>query len=130
MLENVNGNQNDRIVTELISTQLEHFRSIQPPCRGMELPDGILLRHTQSPSLYFYLRSGIENGKIKTTVFATDSPYDRQKAHIGSVVTPMFEAGCDFVHLEKLEHLVRGWVGFVADHPDREFDFHSFKVES
>jgi hypothetical protein len=63
-------------------------------------------------------------------VFATDSPYDRQKCHIGSVVTPMFEAGCDFKHLEKLEQLVREWVEFVAEHPSTEHDFHSFKVDS
>ena len=97
------GSNDDQIVIEVISNQLEHFRKITPPCRGLQLPDGILLRHTQSASLYFYLRTGVDDGKIKTHVFATDSPYERQKASIGSVVTPMFERGADYNHLEKLD---------------------------
>ena len=94
----------------------------------MELPDGILLRHALSPSLYFYLRTRVEDGKIKTQVFATDSPYDRQKASIGSVVTAMFEQQSDRVHLERLETLIRRWVEFVQVDPDLQRDFHSFKV--
>jgi hypothetical protein len=123
-------NDEDEIAVEVISRQLEHFKNINPPCRGLELPDGILLRHTQSASLYFYLRTGVENGKIKTQVFSTDSPYDRQKATIGTVVTPMFEARADFVHLEKLEKLIRDWVEFVHEQPDVGPDFRSFKVGS
>jgi hypothetical protein len=118
----------DEIVVEVISNQLEHFRNIEPPCRGLELPDGILLRHTQSASLYFYLRTGVDNGKIKTQVFASDSPYDRQRCAIGTVVTPMFEARADHNHLEKLEKLIREWVNFVRDEPDPRSDFQSFKV--
>jgi hypothetical protein len=123
------GSSEDQIVTEVISNQLEHFRNISPPCRGLELPDGVLLRHTQSASLYFYLRTGVDNGKIKTHVFATDSPYDRQKASIGSVVTPMFEPGADYNHLEKLEKLIREWVDFVHEEPLPGRDFQSFKVD-
>lgn len=130
MDENGKANNEAHLVTEVINTQLEHFRKINPPCRGVELPDGVLLRHTQSQSLYFYLRSSIDNGKIKTLVYATDSPYDRQKSNIGCVVTPMFEAGCDFRHLEKLEQLVREWVNFVNVQPDQEHDFSSFKIDS
>jgi hypothetical protein len=118
----------DELVVEVIGNQLEHFRNIDPPCRGMELPDGILLRHTQSASLYFYLRTGVDNGKIKTHVFASDSPYDRQKASIGSVITPMFEPRADYNHLEKLEKLIRDWVGFVQEEPDSGRDFQTFKV--
>ncbi len=129
MSDNGKANTEERIVTEVINSQLEHFRNIKPPCRGMELPDGILLRHTQSQSLYFYLRSYIDNGKIKTLVYATDSPYDRQKAGIGSVSTPMFEAGCDSRHLEKLEELIRQWVDFVREEPDSWREFQSFKVD-
>jgi hypothetical protein len=103
----------DRLVVEAIGSQLAHFENIDPPCRGLELPDGILLRNTRSSSLYFYLRTGVDNGKIKTQVFASDSPYDRQKAGIGSVVTPMFEPGADCNHLMRLEELIRGWVDFV-----------------
>jgi hypothetical protein len=128
MSDNGKGRNEDRIVVEVIGNQLEHFQKINPPCRGLELPDGILLRHTQSASLYFYLRTGVDNGKIKTQVFATDSPYDRQKASIGIVVTPMFEDGADFNHMEKLEHMVRGWVNFVQEDPEHAGDFQSFKV--
>ncbi len=118
-----------RIVVEVIGNQLEHFRNIDPPCRGLELPDGIVLRHTQSRSLYFYLRTDIDNGKTKTQVFASDSPYDRQKAIIGTVVTPMFDPRADFQHLERLEKLIREWVDFVREEPDIAGDFQSFKVK-
>lgn len=86
------GNNEDQIVIEVISNQLEHFRN-------------------------------------KTHVFATDSPYERQKASIGSVVTPMFEHGADYNHLEKLEKLIREWVEFVQEQADRQSDFQSFKVD-
>jgi hypothetical protein len=119
----------DRIVVEMIGNQLEHFRNINPPCRGLELPDGVLLRHTQSRSLYFYLRTAVENGKIRTQVFASDSPYDRQKTSIGAVVTPMFETDADSNQLRKIEKLVREWVEFVHEEPDFAHDFQSFKVQ-
>ena len=118
----------DRLVVEAIGSQLAHFKNIDPPCRGLELPDGILLRNTRSSSLYFYLRTGVDNGKIKTQVFASDSPYDRQKTGIGSVVTAMFEPGADYDHLEKLAGLVRDWVDFVQEEPDPARDFQSFQV--
>ena len=126
-----NGNSRcgaDQLVVNAVGRQLAHFKTITPPCRGLELPDGILLRSTRSSSLYFYLRTGVDNGKIKTQVFASDSPYDRQKAGIGSVVTPMFEPGADYNHLMKLEELIRGWVDFVQEEPDSARDFQSFQV--
>jgi hypothetical protein len=94
----------------------------------MELPDGIILRHTASRSLYFYLRTRVEDGKLQTRVFASDSPYDRQKAGIGSVTTAMFEHRADHVHLEKLEDLIRRWVEFVQDEADTGREFQSFQV--
>jgi hypothetical protein len=118
----------DEVVVEVIGHQLEHFRHAEPPCRGMELPDGIILRHLLSPSLYFYLRTRVEDGKIKTQVFASDSPYDRQKASIGSVITAMFEHQSEVCHLDKLESLIRHWVEFVGNEPDSGRDFQSFKV--
>ena len=124
-----NGHRsNDDRVVEVMNHQLEHFRQIEPPCRGMELPDGVVLRHTLSTSLYFYLRTRAEDGKIMTQIFASDSPYDRQKTSIGSVVTAMFEHRSDHAHLEKLETLIRQWVNFVQDEPDLARDFQSFKV--
>ncbi len=129
MNDNKKLGDEDRLVVEVIGNQLEHFRNIDPPCRGLELPDGIVLRHTQSRSLYFYLRTDIDNGKMKTQVFASDSPYERQKAIIGTVVTPMFEPQADFQHLERLEKLIREWVDFVQEEPDAAGDFQSFKVK-
>jgi hypothetical protein len=128
MSQNGEHSNDDQVVIEVISHQLEHFRHIEPPCRGMELPDGVILRHALSRSLYFYLKTRVEDGKIKTQVFASDSPYDRQKASIGSVITPMFEHSSDQAHLEKLETLIRQWVEFVQDQPDLGQDFHSFRV--
>jgi hypothetical protein len=118
----------DRLVVQAIGSQLAYFKDIDPPCRGLELPDGILLRSTRSASLYFYLRTTVADGKIKTQVFASDSPYDRQQAHIGSVVTPMFEPRADYNHLMKLEQLIRDWVDFVQEEPDSARDFQSFQV--
>ena len=118
----------DQLVVEAIGTQLEHFKNSNPPCRGLELPDGILLRSTRSGSLYFYLRTRVDNGKINTHVFASDSPYDREKTGIGSVVTPMFEPAADYNHLMQLEKLIRGWVDFVQEEPDPTRDFQSFQV--
>ena len=130
MSTNGAAHADDQIVVEVIGSQLEHFRNIDPPCRSLELPDGILLRHTQSRSLYFYLRTTVENGKIRTQVFATDSPYDRQKASIGVVITPMFEEQADFQQMQKLEKLIRDWVSFVQEASDFGADFQSFKVSS
>jgi hypothetical protein len=128
--KSVNGQHadDDPVVVEVITHQLEHFRHIEPPCRGMELPDGIMLRHTRSPSLYFCLRTRVEDGKLKTQVFASDSPYDLEKTSIGSVVSAMFEHGSDCAHLGKLEALIRQWVEFVQDEPDTRRDFRSFQV--
>jgi hypothetical protein len=128
MSDKATTNGDEQIIVEVIGSQLQHFQKINPPCRGLELPDGVLLRHTQSRSLFFYLRTTVDNGKIKTQIFASDSPYDRQKAGIGSVVTPMFEAQADYQHLAKLERLIREWVDFVQEMPEGATDFQSFKV--
>ena len=125
---NGSASSDDRIVVEVINNQLQHFRNIEPPCRGMELPDGVLLRHTRSRSLYFYLKTVVEDGKIKTQIHASDSPYDRQKARIGSVMTPMFEPRADVIHMQKLEQLIRNWVEFVEEQPDSVQDFQTFNL--
>lgn len=108
--------------------QLEHFRSARPPCQGVRMPDGVLLRHAQSRSLYFFLRTVVENGSIRTQVYASDSPYDRQKAAIGLVSTPMFAPRADYAQLEKVEGLIRDWVEFVNEQPDSGREFQSFTL--
>ena len=88
-----------------------------------------MLRYTLSKALYFYLRTGLRDGKISTRVFATDTPYDRQKAPIGEVLTPMFEAQADHQHLLKVQRLVQAWVDFVKEAPDDAVTFKTFPVD-
>ena len=122
-----NGQAPDRsIIDGVIVGQLRHFKNTVPPCRGMQLPDGVLLRHTQSQSLYFYLKTKVEDGKIATLIYASDSPYDRQKTNIGEVHTPMFDPEADAIHLRGLEGRIRQWVDFVAGEPSTDHEFQSF----
>jgi len=118
----------DRTVGDLTRTQLQHFTDADSRCRALQLPEGIMLRYTLSRSLYFYLWTSVENGKIMTRVFSSDSPYERQKAAIGEVGTSMFEMEADHHHLQKLERLLRSWVDFVADDSLNEKDFAYFPM--
>lgn len=128
MRHNGQAPDEDKVIAEANHHQLEYFARTEPPCRGMEIPEGILLRYNLSIALYFYLKSSVVDGKITTQAFASDTPYDRKKALIGEVRTPMFEADADRIHLERLERLLRGWVDFVKDVPDLEKDFTSFPI--
>jgi hypothetical protein len=119
----------DKIAYEVTRNHLQHFTSSDPRCRGVQLPEGLLLRYTLNNALYFYLRTGIRDGKIWTRVFASDSPYDRQKAAIGDVFTPMFEQKADDTHLKKVRRLVRAWVSFVKEAPEEDVEFKDFPVE-
>jgi hypothetical protein len=114
---------------EITRNHLVHFTSSDPRCRGLELPEGLLLRYTLSRALYFYLRTGIRDGKIFTRVYASDSPYDRQKTTIGDVLTPIFEPRADVTHLVKVQKLLHAWVDFVKESPDDEVAFRNFPVE-
>jgi hypothetical protein len=128
MRHNGQAPDDDKVIVEANHHQLEYFARIEPPCRGMEIPDGILLRYNLSVALFFYLKTSVVDGKIVTQVFASDSPYDRQKSWIGEVRTPMFEADADRNHLQRLERLLRGWVDFVKDVPDLDQDFTTFPI--
>jgi hypothetical protein len=121
--------QQERTLVSVTRVQREHFENAEPRCRSLELPEGLLLRCTAARSLYFYLRSGVHDGNITTAVYASDSPYDRQKALIGEVATPMFEDQADLNHLRKAEALVRSWVDFVNDADPAE-DFVSFPLKA
>jgi hypothetical protein len=118
----------DRALTRVSRTHAEHFEQADPRCRSLQLPEGVLLRYTALGSLYFYLRSGVDDGKIVTAVHASDSPYERQKGLIGEVRTPMFEPHADASHLGKVERLVRAWVDFVGE-PDPADAFLSFPLK-
>jgi hypothetical protein len=114
-------------LSEATRAQIEHFRETDRHCRAMQLPDGLLLRYTLSQSLYFYLRSGVDSGNLTTRVFASDSPYDREKADIGEVRTPIFAPQADHAHLQNLERLLRSWIDFVRE-TDPEQGFKSFAL--
>ncbi len=88
-----------------------------------------MLRYNLSQSLYFYLRTVISEGKIKTRIYASDSPYDRKKTEIGELATPMFEAQADQKHLQKLEQMLRAWVEFVREGQEGDNAFTSFSVQ-
>jgi hypothetical protein len=115
-------------VLETTQTQLRYFQAANPGCRALQLPEGILLRYTLAQALYFYLRTGVAEGKIRTRVYASDSPYDRVKTDIGEVTTPMFERHADEQHLGKLKQLLSSWVAFVKDEPDLDQPFTSFPM--
>jgi hypothetical protein len=118
----------EKIAFELTRNHLQHFTNADPRCRGLQLPEGLLLRYTLSHALYFYLRTDVRDGKICTRVFASDSPYDRQRTSIGEVQTPLFEPRADANHLVKVERLLHSWVDFVRESPDDEITFKSFAV--
>ena len=115
-------------VLETTRNQLQHFQEADPRCRALQLPEGVLLRYTLAQALYFYLRTGVSEGKIRTRIYASDSPYDRTKTDIGEVITPMFEPQADPKHLKKLEQLLRHWVEFIKDGPDADEAFTSFPI--
>jgi hypothetical protein len=121
--------EEENLVLESTQTQLRYFQQADPRCRGLQLPEGILLRYTLAQALYFYLRTGVAEGKIRTRVYASDSPYDRMNSDIGEVATPMFESHADAKHLRKLERLLREWVEFVKDEPDLDEPFTSFPID-
>lgn len=99
-------------VANAIGQQLEHFRNMSPRCRGVELPDGIILCPAPTQSLYFYLRTRAEGDEIMTQVFASDSPYDRQKAAIGSA----FMSRTDYkssLFINSINNLMNDWIEFI-----------------
>jgi hypothetical protein len=119
----------DHLLLKVARVQLEHFTGSDPSCRALQLPEGVMLRYTMCRSLFFYLKTGIKDGKIATRIFASDSPYDRQKANIGEVLTPMFEARAEMTHLKKIERLVHEWVEFVRENMDDDTKFRSFAMD-
>lgn len=119
-----------KIVEEFQHRQLEQLRHADPRCRVLELPEGVLLRYALAQSLYFYLRSRVEDGKLNTRVWASDSPYDRQKAHVGDIATPMFKPEAEANHMRRVLALLRDWVRFVADDAEQGSEFVAFQLHN
>jgi hypothetical protein len=122
--------EEDRVVASMNRTQIERFTTADPRCRALELPEGLMLRYNLSQSLYFYLKTGVKDGKIVTNVFASDSPYDRQKTLVGEITTPMFAAQADASHLDRVEEMLYAWVNFVKNEVDSGRDFSTFQMHS
>ena len=99
-------NAEQKIADQINQSHLRELERSDRRCRGTQLPDGIMLRYTMAGSLYFYLLTSVSEGNISTRVFASDSPYDRQKAAIGQARTPMFDPDADRAHLEKLKAML------------------------
>ena len=114
--------EDERLITRVNSTQVEHFARSDSTCRALHLPDGVLLRYTLLPSLYFFLASENVDGHVVTSVYASDSAYERKKIKVGQVQTPMFdqtEAEPD--HIQHVQGLLRSWIDFLReDSPDGE----------
>jgi hypothetical protein len=120
----------EKIVAGMTRTQMARFTGNDPRCRGLELPEGLLLRYNLSQSLYFFLKTGVKDGNIVTQVFATDTPYDRQKALVGCVTTPMFTPQADACHLDRVESMLYSWVEFVKDEAEAGRDFSTFAMHA
>ncbi len=127
---NPNGRnpEDDQVIADLNRTQLERFTAGDTRCRGLELPEGLMLRYHLSASLFFYLKTGVKDGKIVTFIFASDSPYERQKTLVGDVSTPMFAPQADAHHLDRVERMLYAWVDFIRDDADRNRDFSTFEM--
>jgi len=121
--------EHDQVVVNLTRTQLERFTGADPRCRGLELPEGLMLRYNLAHSMYFYLRTAVKDGKITTRIFASDSPYERQKTMVGEVLTPMFEPLADARHLDRVEGLLYAWVRFIQEDADATRDFTTFEMK-
>src|SRR5438128_725157 len=81
----------DGTISQVTHSHLEHFSNAGHHYRALQLPDGLMLRCTLCQSLYFYLRTGVEDAKVVTRVYASDSPYDLQKTNIGEVSTAILD---------------------------------------
>ena len=124
------------IIVESSRAQLEYFTQVDSRCRGVQLPEGVMLRYVSAKSLFFYLRTGLHDGKIVTHVYATDSPYDMQKCCIGAVTTALFDLGsqrfdplADQHQVSKLENFLNAWVEFIGESTDDAERFSSFHLD-
>jgi hypothetical protein len=106
----------DRLISRVHRTQADHFEHSDANCRAVRMPDGVLLRYTLHPSLFFFLGSENIDGFVITRVYASDTAYERQKIKLGEISTPMFDQSeSDPNHLQQVESLLRSWMEFVTE---------------
>lgn len=129
-------NSDDTILLEVNQSQLNYFTKADDKCRGLQLPEGILLRYNLAKSLYFYLRTSVEDGQVVTRVYSSDTPFEYRKCVIGEVATPLFDrAGHQFdlevdrKQVDKLRNLLTTWVTFVCDDLEANSGFSAFALD-
>lgn len=130
------NNADDTILLEVNQSQLNYFTSADERCRGLQLPEGILLRYNLARSLYFYLRTSVEDGKVITRVYSSDTPFDHRKCVIGEVSTPLFDRTglrfdleVDRKQVDKLRGLLLTWVNFVCEDLEATSGFSGFALD-
>jgi hypothetical protein len=106
----------ERLITRVNRNQVDHFSRADSTCRALNLPDGVLLRYVPLPTLFFFLASENADGHVVTSVFASDSAYDRRKIKLGEVRTPMFDqAESEPNHIQHVQVLLRSWIDFLRE---------------
>ena len=122
----------DKVVNKVTTDQLQHFANGQSGVHGIELPKGVMLRYNLASALYFFLETGVNDGDIRTCVFASDSPYDKvNRVLVSEVRTPMFQDNANETHSTKVEDAVHDWVRFVSEdiEVDESQPFTSFQMD-
>jgi hypothetical protein len=79
---------------------------------------------------FFYLKTGVKDGKIVTSIHASDSPYGRQKTLVGEMSTSMFAPQADAGHLDRVQEILYAWVDFVKDDVVTRRDSTTFEMNS
>lgn len=122
----------DKVVNKVTTDQLQHFANGQSGVHGIELPKGVMLRYNLATALYFFLETGVNDGDIRTCVFASDSPYDKvNRVLVSEVRTPMFQDNANEIHSTRVEDAVHDWVRFVSEEVevDESQPFTSFQMD-
>ena len=126
----------EEVIDKASKNQLAAFTEDREKCAGIQLPKGVMLRYNLAESLYFYLETGVDGGKLKTSVFASNSPYEKaNRVMVSEIATPIFDEqtneDCNVVHSRKVEGAVNDWIAFVDDNAEADEDapFTSFALE-
>jgi len=127
----------EEVIERVSKKNLAQFTQDHDKCQGIQLPKGVMLRYNLAESLFFYLETMVDGGKIRTSVFASSTPYAKEnRVLVGEIATPIFDPGnmeqdSNALHSGKVEQAVTDWVAFVS--PVTEVDesrpFTSFAVE-
>ncbi|MEK6233281.1 MAG: hypothetical protein N2C14_01065, partial [Planctomycetales bacterium] len=59
----------EETASKVSENQLANFTEDNDKCAGVQLPKGVMLRYNLAESLYFYLETNVDGGRLKTVVF-------------------------------------------------------------